>query len=444
MGFFANKLNENKDYKALIAVPKGRVQQWQNELEKYTDLPSVIIPEGASKDKVDDILLNVKPGTLVISGHRELSRSHEMLNQIQTNYELKSFDGAIVDEPHELQARGQSGNIGAMGKKMMNLPFKHRIGLTATPARRKPSEAYDIIKWSSGTKDLGSKAGFNRMYRGMGSGTNAQDTSISSVFFNTIQPFISGDRITTPDFKVFKKDITLNRSSEQIENQKRIELEASSHISTRKDQIVQDVRNNANHPLRRSPNWESTLTRRATDLARREVEEQHIENITGGDWQTNPKFTELKADIERNPSKKRVIFIDSRYQRTSLMDMFKSMGYKQNQIKNIASTVSSGITGREMASRVKDFQTGKVPFIVIDKLSSTGFNLQNGDTLEILGAPNDASTLLQSQGRVARMPRSGNVDIRVYKYQDYLPEQAHWMELDNQVKLLRSTSPGMF
>ena len=70
--------------------------------------------------------------------------------------------------------------------------------------------------------------------------------------------------------------------------------------------------------------------------------------------------------------------------------------------------------------------------------------MQAGDSLEILGDPESGATYLQAQGRVARMPREGDVEINTYKYSDYLPEIERWMNLDNEIKLLRAASPGMF
>ena len=38
----------------------------------------------------------------------------------------------------------------------------------------------------------------------------------------------------------------------------------------------------------------------------------------------------------------------------------------------------------------------------------------------------------------------GSVDIKTYRYGDSPTEQAHWNDLDAQIKLLRATAPGLF
>ena len=451
LGFFAHKMKENPDYKSIVAVPKGRAQQWYDEANRFMTLPEgmsvQLIPEGASKADVDDILLNSTKGTLFITGHRELSRSHEMLNQIQTNAELGEeigkFGGICIDEPQELQARGQSGNMGALGRRLTKLPIDHRVGLTATPAKRSPLEVYDLIKWSSGAKDIGAKTTFQRTFSGFGSGTNAQDTAIRKVFYETISPYISGDRITQPDFKVNSDIIDVNRTDSQVENQISIEAKREETVSNRQKELIAEAQGNPNHRLRRGANWEATLSRRAKGEARKEVELQHQENMDGGDWQNNGRLVALREQLGGASDKKHVVYIDSKTQRNSLTAMLKDMGYTQNQIKNIASTTTS-ISGKEMAERVKAFRKGDVPIIMIDSKSASGYNLQNGDQLHVIGTPPEAANYVQAQGRIARMPRKGDVDIKTYRYGDSPTEQAHWNDLDAQIKLLRATAPGLF
>ncbi|MBI2020144.1 DEAD/DEAH box helicase [Candidatus Daviesbacteria bacterium] len=446
LGFFANKINDNKDYKGLVVVPKGRAQQWVDEAKKFTDLNIELIPDGTAKDRVDEILSKSKPGTIYVTGHREAARSHLTLEALQTSKEFsdKKFHGLVIDEPQELQARGQSGNIGELGKRLMHLPMQHRVGLTATPARRNPLEVYDLIKWTSGAKDIGDKASFKRVFSGFGSGTNAQDTAIRKLYFNTIQPYISGDRITTPNFKVKQESINFNRTSTQIAKQKEIESQSAAYIERRKNEIVREVQANPAHPLRRLINWQFSAPRKAVEMARTEVENMHRDNMDDGDYRNNSKLMKFKESFEKDPKKKRVLFIDSRTQRVSLMEMFKDIGLKPNQIKNIAATTTA-ITGEEMANRVKDFKTNKdIPIILIDTKSSSGYNLQAGDVLDVLGTPQDASVYLQAQGRLARMPRKGDVEIATYKYNDNPIEQAKWNQLEAQLKILRASSPGLF
>ena len=81
---------------------------------------------------------------------------------------------------------------------------------------------------------------------------------------------------------------------------------------------------------------------------------------------------------------------------------------------------------------------------MIDERSSSGFNLQQGDVLHVVGSPSSAATYLQSQGRIARMPRKGDVTINTYQYDDDISNTTHWDSINSQLKVLRAAAPGMF
>ena len=447
LGYYAHKIAENPEYKAIVTVPRGRSSQWAEEAAKFSSLSVEHIPDGTSKGRVDELLADSKPGTIYIMGHREASRSHEALGLMQTDPEFadKRFHGITVDEPQELQSRGTSGNIGSLGKRLMKLKFDHRLGLTATPARRSPTEAYDLIKWTQGSsKNLGSKSSFVRTFSGFGAGTNAQDSAINKLFFDTIKPYISGDRITNPTFKVARDDVPVRRSEFQRSEQSRIERESGDFITRRQQEIMQEARDNPRSSMRTGENWESSLPRRANQRARDEVKSLHADNMNGGDYTQNGKLMAFKQAIEEGSDQKHVVFVESAAQRRALSTMFKDMGMTNAHVKNIAAGTGS-ITGNEMSSRVKQFRDDpRTRIIMIDPTSSSGYNLQAGDALHVIGSPDNAATYLQAQGRVARMPRTGDVAIKTYKYGDSPTEQAHWNDLDTQLKVLQAASPAMF
>ena len=445
LGFFGFQMKENPDYKGLVIVPKGRTQQWKEEADKFSDLRTEIIPEGLAKDKVDEILAKSKPGTIYIVAHREAAKSHNTFAAMQIDEKLgMKFHGFVVDEPQELQARGQSGNIGEMGKRIFRIPVGHRIALTATPARRNPVEAYDLIRWSSGTRDLGSKESFRRIFSGFGGGTNAQDTAIRNMYYQTIKPYISGDRITEPNFKVKHDTIQVSRTYAQRAEQRDIEARSGNYIQKRRQEIMQQATENPSHPLHRGANWQSKLSQSSLKWARKEVEDQHITNLDGGDYRENAKLSALKQELEKGKDQKHVIFIDSRVQRNALDSIYQDVGLKPNQVKNLAATTGS-ITGEEMSRRAKAFRDDpNIRIIVIDRASSSGYNLQQGDSIHFLGTPSDGATYLQAQGRVARSPRKGDVRVVDYRYQDNPVENSKFNDLDSQLKVLRASSPGLF
>ena len=444
LGFFAGKINSDPNYKAIVAVPKGRSEQWIAEAEKFSDLKMVHIPDGASKQVIEETLANSEPGSIIVTGHREISRGTEILGDMQGSDD--KFHGISIDEPQTLIARGQKGNIGSQGKKIMKLPFQNRMALTATIARNNASEAYDIVKWASQAKDLGSRASFIRMYGGFNGGVNAQDTSTAMALQEKIGPYISGSRITHPTFKTKRADIGFRKTDGQIARQRELEANSADMITNRVTTISEEVRGNPNHPMRRGDDdWERNLRTKATKQARQEMRDEFRVIMDGGDWRGNAKFLALKQNFESaGEDKKHVIFIDSKEQRQTLSAMLKDTGTSQARIKNIASTATSSISGREMAARVRAFkQDPKVGYIFIDSSSASGYNLQKGDAIHFIGDPKSAETYLQAQGRIARMPREGDIDILTYKYENDVDEQARWRGVENQIKLIGATTPAM-
>jgi hypothetical protein len=335
-----------------------------------------------------------------------------------------------------------------MGKRLMKLPFTHRVGLTATPARTNAVEAFDLAKWSSGAKELGSRAKFVRTFQGFGSGTNAQDTAVGQAFFQTLQPYMSGDRLTTPSFKTSHEAVRVPRSATQVAAQRRIEatMGAPDEVDRRAREIRAEANADPGHRLRRRVGWDrspAVQARASREAARAETAEAHQGNLSGGDWRDNAKLQALHGRLGE-PGKKHVIFLDSRTQRTAVSRMLLDLGYTRAQVKNIAASTGS-MSGADMARRVRDFRTDpRVNHILIDRSSASGYNLQQGDELHVIGTPPDAATYLQAQGRVAREPRVGDVSIRTYRYSDAPEEAGDWINLDAQLKVLRATAPGMF
>jgi len=145
LGFFATKINENKDYKALIAVPKGRLDQWVDEAHKFTDLDIVKIPEGLKKEDRRELIFNLKPGQIAVINQKDAVSSYQ---ELYAAAESNHINGIAIDEPQELVGKAASGNMAAAVRKLTALPITgNRIALTATPATSNLTEAYDLVNW---------------------------------------------------------------------------------------------------------------------------------------------------------------------------------------------------------------------------------------------------------------------------------------------------------
>ena len=130
LGFFANKITEDKNYTALIVVPKARVGQWVEETKRFTDIDVVEIPESKTKDERAEIISKIRPGQVAIMSHKDAVVSYNTLEGA-TNSGL--FKGICVDEPQELLGRSANGNMSAAVRRLTKLPIDNRLALTATP-----------------------------------------------------------------------------------------------------------------------------------------------------------------------------------------------------------------------------------------------------------------------------------------------------------------------
>ena len=163
-------------------------------------------------------------------------------------------------------------------------------------------------------------------------------------------------------------------------------------------------------------------------------------------WEDNPKINGMVKNIQGgNPDDKHVIYVDNNSQIKAVKEaLIGTKFFKANQIKNIASSVVP-VTGPQMAKLASDFRKDKnIKVIFIDKNSASGYNLQEANNLHVLGTPSDAATFLQAQGRLARMPREGDISVHTYKYSDNSFEDQKWAAIDQQMAILRATAPGLF
>jgi rhodanese-related sulfurtransferase len=311
------------------------------------------------------------------------------------------------------------------------------LALTATPAREFSEEAYNLVHWSAQTPDdprpLGDLTKWNRGYGGFGAGTNAQDESLKRMMTNELDPFVSGGRISKPPYKVRYK----NRTVSMTGSQKRQQASLEGSVASRLEAAVQNVK-----PEDREGSWK----KRARDKERKTIQQEHWDNLhgvpAGAGADHNAKVADFLSELKEHPDdKKHVVYVDSAKQRQAIVAGLKNAGYKQNQIKNITQGPQAG----EIEPRKQAWQTDpNIPFILIDKTSASGHNLQQGSALHVLGSPEDAANYLQAQGRIARMPREGDVDIITYKHDDSPFENKRWNALDAQQKLLGATAPGLF
>lgn len=456
-GFFANKIQENPNYKGLIIVPKGRGKQWEEEINKFTDLPVTVIPDTAGRETMENALTNVQPGSVVIMGHTSAARHSEMLREMQNaEDEGFRFDGVTIDEPQDLFTKGKTGGMGAPGRRLMRLPFKNRIALTATPLRDNVVDLHQLVTWAEGSSaPLGSRASFVRTWRQMGSSSNVQSQMSALALHETVDPYMYGSGISSKKFNTTRDTVNFSSTPEQVQEKRRIEQNAPTYINNfvqnRLEEIEADPNHSARYDRTGNPvrNWRQNAVRAATDEARRHVLEEHKLNMEGtvGDrpWQNNARISAVSQQLQDvQEGSKQVFYISSRYQREAMMSMLEDMGYNRRYIRNIASsTLRSTLTGQQMQERVRMFRENPDDNILfIDAASASGYNLQVADTIHFVGDPRTAVNYIQAEGRIAREPREGDITVKVYRDNTDLDEAASWDNLETALRINKAVTTG--
>lgn len=445
LGFAAHQLAANPSYTGAIVVPKGKASEWHDEAQKFSTLPTVPIPDDAKRADVERLLRQHGRGKLYIMSHDQAARHADLL-------EGHDLDGITIDEPHMLGGKGKSKKMSAGAQRIMKLGSDklkrggtfHRVALTATPATSDPVSAFDLVNWVAPGK-VGSRARFQRAYSaGFGAGTNAQEEAVQQQVAQHLGPYMSGERLTPPSFQTIHHQTTVQRTPAQIDRQKTIERGARAHIAQAVAERLQRAERDPLVQAKYGRSWKAQVAKEATIKAQAEIADQHRANLGGGD--DNAKIAAALASVKEHGADKvtkHVFYVDSAAQRQALTAALQGAGYKQNQIANMAASTTT-ISGQELAARRTRFKTSEdVPFVIIDKASSAGHNLQEGSHLHVLGTPSDAATYLQAIGRVKREPRVGDVHIHTYRYGDSPFESADWSEIERQVKILNATAPGL-
>jgi len=428
-----NLISQDPNHKGIIVVPKGRVGQWAGEAGKFTDLNVVEVPEGIKREQREAMYAQAQPGQVFITSHRDAGTfDHEAIA-------AAGFNSMTIDEPQELRSR-TSDKMSVGARRLMAMPTENRLALTATPAREHATEAYNLVHWAAQTpenkKPLGDRTKFARAYGGFGSGTNAQDNALQRMLAQEIAPYVSGSRITKLPFDIKHESRQVSMTPSQQAQQKEIEQGAEKFISDFVDSTPPEKR-------AKSRTWVADARKKAINM----IQEQHWDNLHGVPEGAAPDHNaKVSSFIERvkqaDPSEKHVVYVDSKAQRQAVVAALRGAGYKSNQYKNItAQSGSAGAIGKKKQAWQED---PNVPFILIDKTSASGHNLQQGSSLHVLGSPEDAANYLQAQGRVARMPREGDVNIVTYRHDDSPFENKRQNVLDSQMKVLGATAPGLF
>lgn len=473
LGYYAHQIAENSHYHGVAVVPNKRGDQWAKEANNFTTLRTHAVPDDATASQLDEHLREyaASPGGVLIIGHKQAARAADKLQQM---YEAGKLHGMTIDEPQEMMGKSKFAKLTGGAQALMKVgaqaqttttkkgeqrivrrpdPKFNRVALTATPAKREAVQAYDLVNWTN-PKQLGPRVKFRSAFSGYGEGTNAADDALANMVGKEVGPYVSGDEEVKHPFQLKVEEHLVRRTEAQRGRQRAIEGTSKTDVA--------DLTQSKYEALRRNPTNASKakkdLMAEARDGARRTIAERHRENLDSGDYsedekggkrllnpsqaaKDNGKIQEMLRTIRENPrGQKHVIFINGKLQRAAVMAGLKDEGYSSNAVKNMTEGSPADVEAKKQAWK----QGGPdVPFLLIDRHSASGHNLQEGDHLHVLAAPDDAAQMLQAQGRIARGNKRSDTTVHTYKTHDSPFETASWEQIDRGMKLMAATSPGL-
>jgi hypothetical protein len=473
LGFYAHQIAANPHYHGIAVVPNKRGDQWSKEAANFTSLRTHTVPDNATQAQLDEHLREyaASPGGVLIIGHKQAARAAERL---QYMYEAGKLHGMTIDEPQEMMGKSKFAKLTGGAQALMKVgartetsrnkkgeerqikrpdPGFHRVALTATPAKREAVQAYDLVNWTN-PRQLGPRVKFRSAFSGYGEGTNAADNALANMVGKEVAPYVSGDEDVKHPFKLNVQEHLVKRTEAQRGRQREIEATSKTDIASLTQAKYEALKKNPTNATKKK----ADLMSEAREHARRTIAERHRENLDSGSYtedekgnrklvnpseaaKDNAKVQEMLKTVQEAPrGQKHVIFINGKLQRAAVMAGLKDAGYSPNAIKNMTEGSPADVEAKKQAWK----QGGPdVPFLLIDRNSASGHNLQEGDHLHVLAAPDDAAQMLQAQGRIARGNKRSDTTIHTYKTHDSPFETASWEGIDRGMKLMAATSPGL-
>lgn len=229
------------------------------------------------------------------------------LGDVVDHFAMLGVRGRIVDEPQMLLSTGETSNRSAAGQRIFSRkhPMEYRMLLTATPARRQLSEAYDAVRWAADTPVIGRDGRYQRTTRsdgtlgpyqfqkapglpgsnkafvsqmgGLGRGTFTHEHLMQEQARQMFANWNIGDAQRDRHFKMTVHDHSVPRTESQ--KQRQIEIERGARAVVRRELEIEAKRAKMSVPdlLKK----QKVAAANAMARALKYVEHEHRQNIHG-------------------------------------------------------------------------------------------------------------------------------------------------------------------
>lgn len=362
----------------LIVVPASLVINWKEEVEKWTNLKTIVALGTKSKRKEYYGQWLTNKGTLITS-YESLRND---LNELQKN--LTEFDAMIIDEAHRIKSYNvQKGKGSQISKAVMQISryAKHRYALTGTPVTKSGEEIWAILHFLYPERFPGKWQFIDRYFETTSNGFGVEIGGYKRK--NELQDMIAL--------------ISVNRKRKEVmpwlpkKQYQTIKLE----MNDKQKKVYESVRDTFEYEdVIDAPSVLAQLTRLRQIATCPEILVEKVPN-------EKEKF--ILEWIKDNPNESVVIF-------STFSSYLKQL---QKKIKG-SRLITGEISKEDRDKTVKSFQAGKTKVILANiKAAGTGLTLDKGETVIFLDKEFNPSDNEQAEDRIVPTSKERNHSMTV-------------------------------
>jgi SNF2 family DNA or RNA helicase len=383
--------------KILVLVPASLKFQWQDELEKFVDSPSVSVITGTPKERTEawkkdakyyianyELLLPYRWKTVKSEDEDTPDYKYKVATHDFPIISAVDWDYIVADEATKI-----SNPNATCVKGIKLLKSRHRFALTGTPISNRPDELWSIIDWVS-PKYLGSYWSFLNRY------------TVKNIFHG-----IAGYR-NLDQLAIKVKPFVLKKSKEEVLPdlpEKRV-ITVPVELSTKENQVYQTIKKELWEDLPKDVGIGSIAAAQHTlvKLLKLRLCVDSLALLPPEDTKLakapeSAKFEALETILEELDGQPVIIFTEFSKMADILAEKLKS--YK----------ITGSVNAEIRNEIVQGFNRGENSILVMTRAGSLGLNLQAAKAVVHYDQPWSLAQKIQREGRAHRMGQKDMVLI---------------------------------
>ncbi|MET9396109.1 DEAD/DEAH box helicase [Kitasatospora sp. NPDC002965] len=369
----------------LVVSTTSMLDQWQAEAARFAPSLAVVRHHGAGRR----LPVELPAGTVVLTSYGTLARDAEVLA-------ARSWDLVVADEAHLI-----AGGDGRAARAMRSLTAKDRLALTGTPVNNRSSELWRLLDWLNPGL-FGTLSSFQKL---IGRHTDRDAGAEQARLLRRLTgPFVLRRLKTDPEIApdLPEKIRTLHPvelSTEQTALYEALVRETLEDLSSRPRRARSGRVLALLHSLRTIVNDPSVYLGEDPGQAAADLDRAR---------ERSAKLDELLriVDVARRGGEQMLVCVN--YVRVGhlLAGCLTAAGHG-------AAFFHGGLSAKERQQLVEDFQTGRLPVLVLSvKAGGTGLTLTAATQVVHYDSPWTSSALEQASDRAYRIGQTRTVHVR--------------------------------